>query len=168
MRWEYQEYQDTGEFQYYIDNQYFLGSDMNKRYYLDVTLAPVVMIDRDGNRMSINHQVMKYHSEGEEIIDYLDGDPEHGYLVPLTELADKIEITTEKEFVEQDIRVNGVRYDEQTNTHTFFVETTGNDFYGNEFSDAENSLNLTFMAKLPKTKIVLSKCENGQETKIVL
>ena len=159
LRWEYQEYLEAGDFQYRIDDQYFLGNEMNKRYYMDVTLAPVVMIDRNGTRTSIDHQVMVYHSEGEEIIDYIKGDPEYGYRVPLTELVDKIEITTEKEFVEQDVRLSQVRYDKETKTHTIFVETTGNDVYGNEFSDAEQSLKLTFMAKLPKAKAVLSETD---------
>lgn len=159
LRWEYQEYQETGDFKYKIENQYFLGSGENTRYYMDVAIAPVVMIDRNGTRLAMDHQVMVYHSEGEEIIDYLNGDREHGYRVPLTELVDKIEITTEKEFIEQDVRLNNVQYDTETNTHFIYVETSGNDYFGNEFSDTEQSLKLTFMAKFPRAKAVLSEAD---------
>ena len=51
------------------NEQYFLNNGINKRYYLDATLAPAVMIDREGERKIIEHQVMVFHDEGEEIID---------------------------------------------------------------------------------------------------
>ncbi len=155
LRWEYQEYQDSGDFRYQVNKQYYLRTGMNKRYYLDATLAPAVMIDQDGMRKSIEHQVMVYHEKGDEIVDYLSGDAEHGYRVPLTELVDKIEVTTETEFVEQDVRLEEVLYDPKTGIHTIFVQTTGEDFFGETFSDTEQSLKLTFMAKLPKNKSVL-------------
>lgn len=155
LRWEYQEYQESGAYRYQADKQYFLGSGVDKRYYMDVTLAPAVMMDRNGERQTIEHQVMVYHERGEEIVDYLSGDSEHGYRVPLTDIVDKVEITTETEFVEQDIRLGEVRYDKHTGTYTIPVQTTGEDSFGVNYSDEEQSLKLTFMAKLPKSKKVL-------------
>ena len=73
-----------------------MGSAGNRRYYLDATLTPALMPGTDGKLTEIMHQVMVYHKEGEEVIDYLSGDPAHGYRVPLTRTEDKIEITTEK------------------------------------------------------------------------
>ncbi len=159
LRWEYQKYQDSGAFRYQINEQYFLNSGMNKRYYLDATLAPAVMIDREGTRKIIEHQVMVYHEKGEEIIDYLSGSAEHGYRVPLTELVDKIEVTTETEFVEQDVRLEDIQYDQETGTYKLYVQTTGEDSFGKYFSDSEQSLKLTFMAKLPEKKRVLKKSD---------
>ena len=155
LRWEYQEYRDSGDFQYQINEQYFLNSGMNKRYYLDAALAPAVMIDREGERKVIEHHVMVFHDKGEEIIDYLSGSAEHGYRVPLTELVDKIEITTETEFVEQDIRIEDIQYDHKTGTYKIYVQTTGEDSFGAYFSDTDQSLKLTFMARFPENKRVL-------------
>ena len=161
LRWEYQEYQDSGDFRYKINEQYFLNNGINKRYYLDATLAPAVMIDREGERKIIEHQVMVFHDEGEEIIDYLNGSEEHGYRVPLTELVDKIEITTENEFVEQDVPLEDVLYDRKTGTYRISIRTTGVDSFGTSFSDIEQSLKLTFMVKLPENKRILNTADLG-------
>ncbi len=149
LRWEYQEYLDYGNFQYHIDKQYFLGGGAEKRYYLDVTVSPAVMIDEKGKRQVIEHQVMVYHEEGEEIVDYLSGESEYGYRVPVTELEEKIEITTELEFVEQDYLLEDVRFDKNSGIYTVYVRTNGADSFGEAFSDEYQSLKLTFMAKLP-------------------
>ena len=71
-----------------------MGSGAGKRYYIDVVLTPAVLVDGKGQLQDMDHQVMVYHEAGERIVDYIDGDPEHGWQVPLTETIDKIEITT--------------------------------------------------------------------------
>ena len=67
-----------------------LGNGRGRRYYLDATLTPVMMPGTDGKLTEIMHQVMVYHKKGEDVIDYLSGDPAHGYRVPLTKTEDKI------------------------------------------------------------------------------
>ena len=54
------------------------------------------------------------------MIDYLSGDPAHGYRVPLTKTEDKIEITTEKEVVEKDVELPDVVREEKT-VYTGFI-----------------------------------------------
>ena len=114
-----------------------MGSGADKRYYLDVTLIPAVAVDADGKLQPLWHRVMVYHQAGEEVIDYLAGDPEYGYRVPLTETVDKIEITTQAETVEKDVRLTGVTFDEKTGVHTIRVNPSGTDSFGNRFSDKE-------------------------------
>lgn len=157
LRWEYQEYRSSGAYQYQIDRQYYMGSGNHKRYYMDVTLVPAVMIDRNGSRQKIEHQVMVYHEMGAEIVDYLEGDPENGYRVPVTKQADKIEITTERESVERDVLLEDVVYDPKTGTHTIYVKTDGVDSFGKTFTDEGSSLTLSFMIKLPEKKAELSE-----------
>ncbi len=149
LRWEYQMYREDSTYQYYVDKRYSLGSGSGKRYYMDVTLAPAVMMDENGEQINLEHQVMVYHKAGEEIIDYLKGNIDSGYRVPLTEVTDRIEITTELEFVDQDVCLEEKRYDSETGIHTVFVPTNGMDSFGQNFSDEEKSLTLSFMVKLP-------------------
>lgn len=159
LRWEYQKYDNTGIYQYQILKQYAFGSGSQKRYYMDVELMPAVMAAQDGTLQMIQHTVMVYHKQGEEIIDYLNGDPDHGYRVPQTEITDKIEITTELENVEEDIRIAEVSYDKKTGVHRIKVRSNGTDAFGKRFSDEEQSLTLTFMAKFPEKKAVISEAD---------
>ncbi len=159
LRWEYQEYKNSGSYQFQIDKQYYMGSGTNKRYYINATLVPAVMMDRNGKRRILEHQVMEYHAAGEEIVDYLAGDPENGYRVPLTETVDKIEITTELEYTEQDVLIEDVDYDKKTGVYRIPVKTTGEDSFGERFSDEQQSLTMSFMAKLPVNKVTLSKAD---------
>lgn len=108
LRWVYQEYKNSGKYRFQVDRQYMLGNGRGRRYYLDATLTPVMMPGTDGKLTEIMHQVMVYHKKGEDVIDYLSGDPAHGYRVPLTKTEDKIEITTEKEVVEKDVELPDV------------------------------------------------------------
>lgn len=157
LRWEYQEYTPSGEYQYFVERQYYMGSQGEKRYYIDVTLTPAVMMTSDGKIQKINHQVMVYHSKGEEIVDYLEGDKGHGYRVPLTRTEDKMEITTEMEFTETDVPLTEVTYDVSTGNYKILVKAKGTDSYGKKFTDENGSLSLSFMAKLPEKQVVLSK-----------
>ncbi len=159
LRWEYQEYRTSGTHQYQIDRQYYMGSGAQKRYYLDATLAPAVMIDSLGARHDIEHPVMVYHNAGEPVIDYLEGDPQHGYRVPETEDVDRLEITTELEMVEHDVKLDGLRYDRQTGAHTIPVKTNGTDQFGADFTDEEGSLTLSFMIKLPESRRQLNAAD---------
>ena len=159
LRWTFQEYGTDGAFQFVTDRQYSMGSGADKRYYLDVTLIPAVAVDADGKLQPLWHRVMAYHQAGEEVIDYLAGDPEYGYRVPLTETVDKIEITTQAETVEKDVRLTGVTFDEKTGVHTIRVNPSGTDSFENRFSDNEGSLTLSFMAKLPEKKKELTEAD---------
>lgn len=78
------------------------------------------------------HQVMVYHKEGEEVIDYLSGDPAHGYRVPLTRTEDKIEVTTEKELVEKEVELQSV-VREKSGVYRIQVRTSGKDSFGKDF-----------------------------------
>lgn len=156
LRWQYQEYGTDGAFQYITDRQYFMGSGSDKRYYLDATLIPAVAAGTDGKIQTLWHQVMVYHQAGDEIIDYLAGDPDCGYRVPLTEIVDRIEITAEPEIVEKDVPLTDVTYDKKTGIHTIYVNSSGTDSFGNRFSDQAGSLSLSFMAKIPEKKKILT------------
>ena len=157
LRWEYQEYVSSGEYQYFVERQYYMGSQGEKRYYIDVTLTPAVMMNPDGKIQKINHQVMVYHSRGEEIVDYLEGDKSHGYRVPLTRTEDKMEITTEMELTETDVPLTEVTYDAGTGSYRILVKAEGTDSYGKRFTDENGRLSLSFMAKLPEKQVVLSE-----------
>ena len=157
LRWEYQEYASSGEYQYFVERQYYMGSQGAKRYYIDVTLTPAVMMTPDGKIQKISHQVMVYHSKGEEIVDYLEGDRSHGYRVPLTRTEDKMEITTEMELTETDVLLTEVTYDVGTGNYKIQVKAKGTDSYGKKFTDENGSLSLSFMAKLPEKQVVLSE-----------
>lgn len=157
LRWEYQEYGTDGDYRYQIERQYYYGGGDAKRYYMDVTLTPAVMINPSGEREDILHSVMVYHEEGEEIIDYRSGDAVYGYRVPETEQVDKIEITTELEVVETDVALTEVTYDHSTGVHRISVATNGVDAFGKEFSDADQSLTLSFMAQLPEKRAELKE-----------
>lgn len=156
LRWEYQEYDNEGVFQYQILKQYCFGRGTDKRYYIDVVLMPAVMVNGDGELEIIEHTVMAYHKRGEEIIDYLIGDPENGYKVPETEITDKIEITTEMEYTEEDVRLQTVSYDSKNGIYRIQVKSSGTDVFGKDFSDEEQSLTLSFMAVLPEKKAVIT------------
>ena len=134
-----------------------MGSQGAKRYYIDVTLTPAVMMTPDGKIQKISHQVMVYHSKGEEIVDYLEGDRSHGYRVPLTRTEDKMEITTEMELTETDVLLTEVTYDVGTGNYKIQVKAKGTDSYGKKFTDENGSLSLSFMAKLPEKQVVLSE-----------
>ena len=153
LRWVYQEYKNSGNFRFQIDRQYVMGSAGNRRYYLDATLTPALMPGTDGKLTEIMHQVMVYHKEGEEVIDYLSGDPAHGYRVPLTRTEDKIEVTTEKELVEKDVEIQSV-VREKTGVYRIQVRTSGKDSFGKDFTDGKTSLTLNFIVKLPE-KVML-------------
>lgn len=58
------------------------------------------------------------------MLDYLSGDPAHGYRVPLTRTEDKIEITTEKELVEKDVEIQSV-VREKNGVYRIQVRTSG-------------------------------------------
>lgn len=156
LRWEYQEYDQEGIYQYQVLQQYCFGSGTEKRYYIDVVLMPAVLINADGVREIIEHTVMVHHKKGEAIIDYLIGDPENGYKVPETEEVDKIEITTEMEYAEEDVRLQTVTYDRTTGIHRIQVRSNGTDAFGKNFSDEAQSLTLSFMAVLPEKKAVIT------------
>ena len=104
------------------------------------------------------HQVMVYHKEGEEVLDYLSGDPAHGYRVPLTRTEDKIEITTEKELVEKDVEIQSV-VREKNGVYRIQVRTSGKDSFGKEFTDGKTSLTLNFIVKLPEKSHALTEKE---------
>ena len=59
------------------------------------------------------------------MIDYLSGDPAHGYRVPLTKTEDKIEITTEKEVVEKDVELPDVVREEKNGVYRIHIKTAG-------------------------------------------
>ena len=158
LRWVYQEYKNSGNFRFQIDRQYVMGSAGNRRYYLDATLTPALMPGTDGKLTEIMHQVMVYHKEGEEVIDYLSGDPAHGYRVPLTRTEDKIEVTTEKELVEKDVEIQSV-VREKTGVYRIQVRTSGKDSFGKDFTDGKTSLTLNFIVKLPEKDHVLTEKE---------
>lgn len=157
LRWEYQKYDNSGIYQYQILKQYSFGSGTQKRYYIDAVLSPAVMAAQDGTLQIVRHTVMVYHRQGEEIIDYLNGDPKNGYRVPKTETTDKIEITTELETVEEDVRLFDVSYEKKTGVYRIKVKSNGTDAFGKQFSDEDQSLTLTFMAKLPEKKAAISE-----------
>lgn len=156
LRWVYQEYSSTGAFTFEIEKQYSLGSGNSKRYYIDAVLRPAMLVNEEGNLQEILHTVMVYHRKGEEILDYLDGDPAHGYRVPATETRDKVEITSELEPVETDVPLKAV-YDKKTGIYTIHVNTRGTDHYGNDFSDETGSLSLSFLAVTKQKKVILTK-----------
>ena len=158
LRWVYQEYKNSGNFRFQIDRQYVMGYAGNRRYYLDATLTPALMPGTDGKLTEIMHQVMVYHKEGEEVIDYLSGDPAHGYRVPLTRTEDKIEVTTEKELVEKDVEIQSV-VREKTGVYRIQVRTSGKDSFGKDFTDGKTSLTLNFIVKLPEKDHVLTEKE---------
>ena len=112
----------------------------------------------DGKLTEIMHQVMVYHKEGEEVLDYLSGDPAHGYRVPLTRTEDKIEITTEKELVEKDVEIQSV-VREKNGVYRIQVRTSGKDSFGKEFTDGKTSLTLNFIVKLPEKSHALTEKE---------
>lgn len=157
LRWIYQEYDADGDFQYQIHRQYSLGSGTEKRHYMDVSLVPVMMADVDGNLQPIQHTSMVYHKKGEVIIDYINGDPENHYQVPKTVRKNIIEITTECELTEQDVLLEQVEYDKKSGNFTLQVQSEGMDSFGEKFSDENERLVLSFMAKLPKKTERLSE-----------
>ena len=158
LRWVYQEYKRSGKFSFQTDRQYVIGNGVSRRYYLDATLTPVLMPGADGKLTEIMHQVMVYHKKGEEVIDYLSGDPAYGYRVPLTKTEDKIEITTEKEVVEKDVELQSVTWDKKNRVYRIQVPAAGQDSFGKIFSDRTTSLVLNFIAKLPgKDRILAEK-----------
>lgn len=159
MRWGYQEYKKDGAFRFTVDRQYVIGSGNAKRYYMDATLTPALMMGNDGKLTELMHQTMVYHKKGEEIKDYLSGDPAHGYRVPLTKTEDKIEITTEREIAEKDAELSGVIRDEKTGTYQVPVRTSGTDSFGKKFSDKKESLALQFAVKLPKKNQILTEAD---------
>lgn len=136
-----------------------MGSGAGKRYYIDVVLTPAVLVDGKGQLQDMDHQVMVYHEAGERIVDYIDGDPEHGWQVPLTETIDKIEITTEKELADTDVMLEQAEYDRKMGIHRVRVASKGTDSFGKAFSDENGRLTLSFMAKLPRKQTVLTKAE---------
>ena len=95
--------------------------------------------------------------KGEEIVDYLSGDPQNGYRVPLTRQEDQIEITTELETVEKDVRISEVTYDPEEKTYRIHVKTEGTDSFGREFSDTDGGLTLQFMIRLPQKNRILTE-----------
>lgn len=159
LRWMYQEYGSSGKYRYQIDSRYYIGSGSDRRYYIDASLTPAVLVNGSGVIQDIYHSVMVYHKAGEEIIDYLDGDARNGYRVPLMELQDKIEITSEREEVEKDVRITDVSYDRETGTYRIRVDAEGIDSFGKSFSDAAERLSLSFMAKLPEKSVILSEAD---------
>ena len=156
LQWMYQEYGE-GTYEFQIERQYYIGNGEDKRYYVDAVLTPAVLVEQDGTVREITHRVMVYHGEGEEIVDYLTGDPENGYRVPMTRLEDKIEITSEMEMVEKDVPLMEVSYDPVSESHRIHVKTTGTDSFGWEFSDREGGLTLQFMARLPRKNHILTE-----------
>ena len=82
LRWMYQEYSREGSHCFQTERRYYMGSGAGKRYYIDVVLTPAVLVDGKGQLQDMDHQVMVYHEAGERIVDYIDGDPEHGWQVP--------------------------------------------------------------------------------------
>ncbi len=159
LRWMYQEYSREGSHCFQTERRYYMGSGAGKRYYIDVVLTPAVLVDGKGQLQDMDHQVMVYHEAGERIVDYIDGDPEHGWQVPLTETIDKIEITTEKELADTDVRLEQAEYDRKMGIHRVRVASKGTDSFGKAFSDENGRLTLSFMAKLPRKQTVLTKAE---------
>ena len=159
LRWAYQQYEADGVFQYQIHRQYSYGSGPDKRYYIDASLAPVMMADANGDLQPIEHKSMVYHKKGERIVDYLAGDPENNYQVPEKENRNIIEIATERELAEQDVFLENVVYDEKTGIYTIQVESKGIDGFGRQFSDENERLVLSFMAKLPKQTARISEAD---------
>lgn len=159
LRWIYQEYKRSGNFQYDLKRRYSYGNGAEKRYYLDATLTPAMMVNETGELQSIEHSTMIYHKQGEEIVDYITGDAENEYRVPMKENIDKIEITTELEMVEQDVLMECVTYEKPDDVYRIHVETEGNDSFHQKFSDQNSALTLSFMAKLPKKNIILSEAD---------
>jgi hypothetical protein len=158
MRYVYQKYEEDGEFSYELERKYSFGSGSSKRYYVDAIIRPALQDNGAGRLEKIYHTVMVYHKKGEEIIDYMEGIPESGYRVPLTELTEKVEITTEKETVQKDVELPAV-YDEKTGTYTVHVETSGTDAWGKPFSDKEKSLTLSFLAVTEQKKVTLTEAD---------
>lgn len=158
LRWMYQEYgsEASEEYQYRAEKQYYFGSGTEKRYYMDAALTPAVLVDRNGDIQNVDHTVMVYHEAGEEIVDYLTGDADNGYRVRLTETADRVEVTTERELTETDVRLTDVEYDQTTGSYRIRVRSKGTDSFGKEFTDETGRLTLSFMAKLPEKRAVLS------------
>lgn len=157
LRWEYQEYSADGEHHYEIHRQYAYGSGAERRYYLDAALTPAMMVDENGIRIPIESEQMVYHKKGEEIVDYLNGDPAYGYRVPKKLRVNKIEIATEQEMVEQDVEMEEVTYDRDTRIYRITVKSKGTDSFGDEFSDQDETLTLSFTAKLPIDKVILTE-----------
>lgn len=155
LRWVYQKYSETGDYTFEAEKQYYIGSGNGKRYYMDAVLSPAMLVNDAGNLQEILHTVMVYHKKGEEIVDYLDGDPVHGFRVPLTETQDKVEITTELEPVETDMPLDAA-YDRTAGTYTVHVKTSGTDHYGAAFSDSDGSLRLSFLAVTKQKKVTLT------------
>ena len=159
LRWVYQEYSREGSHCYQTERRYSMGNGAEKRYYIDVVLTPAVLVDGNGQLQDMEHSVMVYHKAGERIVDYIDGDPDHGWQVPLTETVDKVEITTEKELADTDVRLELAEYDRKTGIHRVRIASRGTDSFGNSFSDENGRLTLSFMAKLPEKQTVLTKEE---------
>ncbi|MCI8453481.1 MAG: LPXTG cell wall anchor domain-containing protein [Lachnospiraceae bacterium] len=159
LRWVYQAYQAEGRYRYEVERRYYMGSGSDKRYYIDATLTPAMLVSEQGVLEAIRHRVMVYHKAGEEIIDYLLGDPKNQYRILETEAVDKIEITTETELVEKDVLLEGAVYDKKTGVYRLHVETEGTDSFGQDFSDSGGSLTLRFTAKLPQKKVRLTEAD---------
>lgn len=159
LRWVYQEYDQSGKFQYQCRQRYSYGNGSEKRYYVDAVLTPAMMADENGNLQEITHNAMEYHEQGEEIRDYLLGDPENEYRVPVIQLVDKIEVTTENEIIEQDVRMEHVTYEKQSGIYRIFVDTEGTDVFGQDFSDRDGALTLAFTVKLPYQKVTVSESD---------
>ena len=157
LRWEYQEYAADGEYYYEIYRQYAYGSGEEKRYYLNATLTPAMMVDENGIRIPIESEQMIYHQKGEAVVDYMNGDPAYGYRVPKKMRVNKIEITTEPEMTEQDVELKDVVYDRDTGIYRIAVMSEGTDSFGEEFSDQDEALTLSFTAKFPSDKVILTE-----------
>lgn len=159
LKWVYQVYQAEGRYRYEVERRYYMGNGSNKRYYIDATLSPAMLVNAQGVLEAVRHRVMLYHEAGEEVIDYLSGDPGNQYRVPETKLVDKIEITTETELVEQDVILGKAAYDKKTGAYRLQVQTEGTDSFGKKFSDGKGSLTLRFTARLPQKTIRLTESD---------
>ncbi len=158
LRWIYQVYEKSGDFSYKILRKYSLGSNSSQRFYVDAVVTPAVMAGQDGRLQGLWHSVMVYHEKGEILKDYLTGDRENGYQVPLTEVREKIEITTEREQVERETQLRSV-YDEKTGVHRIHVTAEGTDAFGMDYSDEKSHLTLSFLAVTPEKTSILSAAD---------
>ncbi len=157
-RWFYQEYESAGDYSYEVTSRYYLADKSNdggRRYYIDVTLTPAVYIADDGSVGKLEHDMMAYFDEGKEIIDYILGDLENGYKVPLTETEYVIGETSEWEMAEAETSLYGdCTWDDHTGQLHIPVKMGTNDEFGNEISDQNGALTLRFCVKLNAVKPV--------------
>ena len=120
-------------------------------------MTPAVLMGPDGEVEEITHQVMVYHKKGEEIVDYLSGDPQNGYRGAAYKTGGSNRNHDGAGNRRKDVRISEVTYDPEEKTYRIHVKTEGTDSFGREFSDTDGGLTLQFMIRLPQKNQILTE-----------